>query len=148
MSATSTPKSFVPVTIIPLRILCVAALLPTLAMSAVNYLRDPLLSRGLAASEAERAEKGLGGFMPAAVRSFTEQEDCAIAQLRKKATPLDKVNIKCTISPLYRFTKAVHHPSLIIVSPLSFWYLSSVRVHSAHPEHRRTPLLRSTCSLH
>jgi len=59
-------------------------------MSASNFLRDPLLSRGMAIPAEERAARGLGGFLPAGVRTYREQEECAIAQLRKKATPLDK----------------------------------------------------------
>ncbi len=53
-------------------------------------LRDPLLNKGTAFSEAERDALGLRGFLPAHVLSMAEQVDRVLVNLRSLPSDLDK----------------------------------------------------------
>jgi malate dehydrogenase (oxaloacetate-decarboxylating)(NADP+) len=53
-------------------------------------LRDPLLNKGTAFTDAERDALGLRGFLPAHVLSMTEQVDRVLVNLRSLPSDLDK----------------------------------------------------------
>ena len=55
-----------------------------------DVLRDPLINRGTAFTEAERAALGLRGLLPPHVLSQAEQAQRFLANLRKLTDPLDK----------------------------------------------------------
>ena len=56
----------------------------------LTLLRDPLLNRGTAFTEAERDELGLRGFLPAHVLSMEEQVARVLINLRSLPNDLEK----------------------------------------------------------
>ncbi len=60
------------------------------ARRGMDVLRDPLLNKGTAFSEEERAALGLRGLLPPYVLSQGEQMQRFLANLRKLTDPLDK----------------------------------------------------------
>jgi malate dehydrogenase (oxaloacetate-decarboxylating)(NADP+) len=60
------------------------------ARRGLDVLRDPLLNRGTAFTEEERAALGLRGLLPPRVLTQAEQAQRFLANLRKLTDPLDK----------------------------------------------------------
>ena len=60
------------------------------ARRGLDVLREPLLNKGTAFTEAERAEMGLRGLLPPHVLTQAEQAQRFLANLRKLTDPLDK----------------------------------------------------------
>jgi malate dehydrogenase (oxaloacetate-decarboxylating)(NADP+) len=60
------------------------------ARRGLDVLRDPLLNKGTAFTEKERAALGLRGLLPPHVLSQAEQAQRFLANLRKLTDPLDK----------------------------------------------------------
>jgi malate dehydrogenase (oxaloacetate-decarboxylating)(NADP+) len=60
------------------------------ARRGMDVLRDPLLNKGTAFTEKERAALGLRGLLPPHVLSQAEQAQRFLANLRKLTDPLDK----------------------------------------------------------
>jgi malate dehydrogenase (oxaloacetate-decarboxylating)(NADP+) len=60
------------------------------ARRGLDVLRDPLLNRGTAFTEEDRAALGLRGLLPPHVLSQAEQAQRFLANLRKLTDPLDK----------------------------------------------------------
>ena len=56
----------------------------------LTLLRDPLLNKGTAFTEAERDELGLRGFLPAHVLSMEEQVARVLINLRSLPNDLEK----------------------------------------------------------
>ena len=64
--------------------------LPSDSPSGMALLRDPLLNKGTAFTEAERDALGLRGFLPAHVLSMEQQVERVLTNLRNLPTDLEK----------------------------------------------------------
>jgi malate dehydrogenase (oxaloacetate-decarboxylating)(NADP+) len=64
--------------------------LPSESPSGMALLRDPLLNKGTAFTEAERDALGLRGFLPAHVLSMEQQVERVLTNLRNLPTDLEK----------------------------------------------------------
>src|SRR5256714_6380239 len=64
--------------------------LPSDSPSGMPLLRDPLLNKGTAFTEAERDALGLRGFLPAHVLSMEQQVERVLTNLRNLPTDLEK----------------------------------------------------------
>ena len=56
----------------------------------VELLRDPLLNKGTAFTQAEREALGLAGLLPARVDSLEDQVERAMSNVRAKSSDLEK----------------------------------------------------------
>jgi malate dehydrogenase (oxaloacetate-decarboxylating)(NADP+) len=66
--------------------------------SSYHTLKNPLKNKGISFSEQEREKLGLHGLLPAGEpKSLEAKVEIAMAQLRKKASPIDKYNFLHTI---------------------------------------------------
>src|ERR1700736_6901517 len=63
---------------------------PSDSPRGLTLLRDPLLNKGTAFTEAERDELGLRGFLPAHVLSLEEQVERVLTNLRSLPGDLEK----------------------------------------------------------
>src|SRR6202142_2761791 len=63
---------------------------PSDSPRGMALLRDPLLNKGIAFTEAERDQLGLRGFLPAHVLSMEEQVARVLTNLRSLPTDLEK----------------------------------------------------------
>ncbi len=59
-------------------------------LKGVQILRDPMLNRGTAFTQRERAALGLQGFLPARVNSMVSQVARVMDSIRRKSTDLEK----------------------------------------------------------
>jgi malate dehydrogenase (oxaloacetate-decarboxylating)(NADP+) len=69
----------------------------TSAVPHVDVLRDPLVNRGTAFTDAERARLGLTGWLPPRVETLGEQAARVLETVRGRASPIERYTYLCAI---------------------------------------------------